>query len=120
MSDQKTIHEKWEEGGITVLPPKEKLTKFESYENMLKRVEAKEREKQIKKKLKDPNLSDEEREELMDLLWEGIDVKESGNFDDFDTEEIDKLFEQAHRDLVFTGTGYNPRKIPPKKRKVKG
>ena len=23
MKDQKTIHEKWEEGGITILPPKE-------------------------------------------------------------------------------------------------
>ena len=22
MSEQKTIHEKWEEGGITILPPK--------------------------------------------------------------------------------------------------
>ena len=56
---QKTIHEKWEEGGITILPPK-KLTK-----------------KEIKEKLRDPNLSDDEKNELLELLWEGIDVKEN-------------------------------------------
>ena len=58
MSGQKTIHEKWEDGGITILPPK-KLTK-----------------KQIKEKLRDPNLSSDEKNELLELLWEGIEVKE--------------------------------------------
>ena len=111
MSDQKTIHEKWEEGGITILPPKkltkkeireklrdpslpdeeryklmdllwegidvkEKPTKWESYEDAKKRIDEAERKKQIKKKLKDPNLSAEEKDKLMDLLWEGIDVKD--------------------------------------------
>lgn len=58
MSDQKTIHEKWEESEITILPPK-KLTK-----------------KEIKEKLQDPSLSSDEKNELVELLYECIDVKE--------------------------------------------
>ena len=58
MSDQKTIHEKWEEGGITILPPK------------------KPSKKQIKEKLRDPNLPNEEKNELVEKLYEGIEIKE--------------------------------------------
>jgi hypothetical protein len=57
MKARKTIHEKWEEGGITVLPH-EKLTK-----------------KEILKKLKDPDLTAEEKAKLTEKLYEGIDVK---------------------------------------------
>ena len=56
--NQKTIHEKWDEGGITILPPKEKLSKEE-----------------IKEKLRDPNLPSDEKNELLELLYEGIEVK---------------------------------------------
>lgn len=47
----------------------------------------------------------------------GIVVKDS------DFKDIDKLFEKATRDVVFTGTGYNPgkKKLPTNttKKKVK-
>ena len=58
MSDQKTIHEKWDEGGITILPPKEKLSKEE-----------------IKEKLRDPNLPSDEKNKLVEMLYEGIEIK---------------------------------------------
>lgn len=56
---QKTIHEKWEESEITILPPREKkLTK-----------------KEIMRRLGDPNLPGEEIAKLIELLYEGIDIK---------------------------------------------
>ena len=56
--NQKTIHEKWDEGGITILPPKEKLSK-----------------KEIKEKLQDPNLSSDEKNKLVEMLYEGIEIR---------------------------------------------
>lgn len=35
-------------------------------------------EKEILEQLKDPNLSDEEKDKLMELLYEGIDIKKEG------------------------------------------
>lgn len=65
MKKQKTIHEKWEDDGITILPPKEeKLTK-----------------KEIMKQLQDPNKSSEEKADLVEKLYGGIDIvneKENG------------------------------------------
>ena len=58
-TEQKTIHEKWEDSEITILPPKEKLTKA-----------------QIKEKLRDPNLPNEEKNELVEKLYEGIEIEE--------------------------------------------
>ena len=55
---KKTIQEKWEEGEITILPPKEKLAKEE-----------------ILEKLRNPTLPNDKKNELMDLLYEGIDIK---------------------------------------------
>ena len=51
MKKQKTIHEKWEDDGITILPPKE-----------------------IMKQLQDPNKSSEEKADLIEKLYEGIDI----------------------------------------------
>ena len=56
--NQKTIHEKWDEGGITILSPKEKLS-----------------QKEIKEKLQDPNLSSDEKNKLVEMLYEGIEIK---------------------------------------------
>ena len=57
MNDRKTIHEKWNDSEITILPPKE-LTREE-----------------IKEKLRDPNLSNDEKNNLLELLWKDISVK---------------------------------------------
>ena len=54
--DQKTIFEKWEEDEITILPPKKS-------------------KKEILKELRDPDTPEAEKDKLMDMLYEGIDVK---------------------------------------------
>ena len=59
MNGQKTIHEKWEDGEISIIP-KKKLS-----------------EKEIKEKLKDTTLTSEEKNELLEMLWEGIPVEKN-------------------------------------------
>ena len=59
MSEQKTIHEKWEDDEINITPPK-KLSK-----------------KEIKPKLQDTNLTSEEKNELLEMLWDGIPVEKN-------------------------------------------
>lgn len=51
-------------------------------------------------------------------------AKKVANANDYNTADIDKLFEKAPRGLVMTGTGYNPgkkttKKATPAKKKVK-
>ena len=48
-----------------------KQIKWESYEDAKRRIEKEE----ILKKLRDPNLSNEEKAKLMEKLYEGIDIK---------------------------------------------
>ena len=54
--EQKTIFEKWENDEITILPPKKS-------------------KKEILKELRDPNTPEQEKAKLMNMLYEGIDVK---------------------------------------------
>ena len=54
--DSLTVFEKWERGGITVLPPKKG-------------------KKEILEKLKDPDVSETQKRELMNMLHEGIKEK---------------------------------------------
>lgn len=42
------------------------------------------------------------------MLWDNVDVSVNANA--YTTEEIDKLFETVPEGVVFTGTGYNPKK----------
>ena len=53
-----------------------KLTKFESYETAKKRIEAEDEKKEILKRLGDPDLTEEEKNELMERLYDGIEIKE--------------------------------------------
>ena len=55
----KSIHEKWAEGEITILPPRKALT-----------------ERKTKNKLRAPDLSDEKRDELLEVLWKDIEIKD--------------------------------------------
>lgn len=52
-----------------------KLTKFESYESAKKRIEVDEKEK-ILKRLQDPEPSKEEKDELVERLYDGIKIEE--------------------------------------------
>ena len=54
--EQKTIFEKWEEDEITILPPKKS-------------------KKEILKELRDPDTPEAEKDKLMNMLYDGIDVK---------------------------------------------
>ena len=54
--EQKTIFEKWENDEITILPPKKS-------------------KKEILKELRDPNTPEQEKAKLLEMLYEGIDVK---------------------------------------------
>ena len=54
--EQKTIFEKWENDEITILPPKKS-------------------KKEILKELRDPNTPESEKAKLLEMLYEGIDVK---------------------------------------------
>lgn len=48
-------------------------------------------------------------------------AKKTVNANDMKTEDIDKLFEKMNRETMakMTGTGYNPAKKTPAKKKVK-
>ena len=54
--EQKTIFEKWENDEITILPPKKS-------------------KKEILKELRDPNTPESEKAKLLEMLYEGIDIK---------------------------------------------
>ena len=54
--EQKTIFEKWENDEITILPPKKS-------------------KKEILKELRDPNTPEQEKAKLLEMLYEGIDIK---------------------------------------------
>lgn len=54
--EEKTIFEKWENDEITILPPKKS-------------------KKEILKELRDPDTPEQEKAKLMNMLYEGIDVK---------------------------------------------
>ena len=54
--EQKTIFEKWENDEITILPPKKS-------------------KKEILKELRDPDTPEQEKAKLLEMLYEGIDVK---------------------------------------------
>ena len=54
--EQKTIFEKWENDEITILPPKKS-------------------KKEILKELRDPDTPESEKAKLLEMLYEGIDVK---------------------------------------------
>jgi hypothetical protein len=57
-----------------------KVTKWESYEDAKKRIEAEqakkeETQKEIMKQLRDPNIPAEKKDELVEKLYEGIEIK---------------------------------------------
>ena len=54
--EQKTIFEKWENDKITILPPKKS-------------------KKEILKELRDPDTPEQEKAKLLEMLYEGIDIK---------------------------------------------
>ena len=54
--EQKTIFEKWENDEITILPPKKS-------------------KKEILKELRDPDTPESEKAKLLEMLYEGIDIK---------------------------------------------
>ena len=54
--EQKTIFEKWENDEITILTPKKS-------------------KKEILKELRDPDTPEQEKAKLLEMLYEGIDVK---------------------------------------------
>ena len=54
--EQKTIFEKWKNDEITILPPKKS-------------------KKEILKELRDPNTPEQEKAKLLEMLYEGIDIK---------------------------------------------
>ena len=54
--EKKTIFEKWENDEITILPPKKS-------------------KKEILKELRDPDTPEQEKAKLLEMLYEGIDVK---------------------------------------------
>ena len=54
--EQKTIFEKWENDEITIRPPKKS-------------------KKEILKELRDPDTPESEKAKLLEMLYEGIDVK---------------------------------------------
>ena len=57
MNGKKSIHEKWNDSEITILPPIEPT------------------KEEIKEALRDTDLSDDEKDKLLELLWEDLDVK---------------------------------------------
>ena len=52
-----------------------KVTKWESYEDAKNRIEAEQAKEKIIKQLRDPNVPQEKKNELMEELYEGIEIK---------------------------------------------